>query len=85
LARMHVEDRPPSLRKKRPDLSRRFERIVMKCLAKHPDDRYRDAARLLADVRAMRDGPASRTRWVFIAAAAGALLALVALALRSKR
>jgi eukaryotic-like serine/threonine-protein kinase len=85
LARMHVEDRPPSLRKKRPDLSRRFERIVMKCLAKHPDDRYRDAARLLADVRAMRDGPASRTRWVFVAAAAGALLALVALALRSKR
>src|SRR5207249_3972196 len=43
LARMHVEDPPASLRKKRPALSKRFERVVMKCLAKHPDDRYRDA------------------------------------------
>ena len=57
LARMHVEQAPPSLRKRRPELSRRFERVVMKCLAKHPDDRYRDAADLLADV-AGKDGTA---------------------------
>jgi serine/threonine protein kinase len=50
LARMHVERRPPSLRRKRPHLSKRFERVVMKCLAKHPDDRYRDATALLADL-----------------------------------
>ena len=50
LARMHVEAAPPSLRKKRPALSKRFERLVMKCLAKHPDDRYRDASALLADL-----------------------------------
>jgi len=50
LARMHVEASPPSLRRKRPELSRRFERVVMKCLAKHPDDRYPDAAALLADL-----------------------------------
>jgi serine/threonine protein kinase len=50
LARMHVEAAPPSLRKKRPELSKRFERVVMKCLAKHPDDRYRDAAELLGDL-----------------------------------
>src|SRR5438874_11931608 len=49
LARMHVEDPPPPLRKKRPELSKRFERIVMKCLAKHPDDRYANAAELRAD------------------------------------
>ena len=55
LARMHVEDAPPSLRKKRPELSKRFERVVMKCLAKHPDDRYRDAAALLGDLGA-KDG-----------------------------
>ncbi len=50
LARLHVEAPPPSLRKKRPELSKRFERVVMKCLAKHPDDRYADAAALLADL-----------------------------------
>jgi serine/threonine protein kinase len=50
LARRHVEDPPPSLRKRRPELSKRFERVVLKCLAKHPDDRYRDATELLGDL-----------------------------------
>ena len=50
LARSHVEDPPPSLRKRRPELSKRFERVVLKCLAKHPDDRYRDATELLGDL-----------------------------------
>ncbi len=64
LARMHVEDAPPPLRKKRPDLSKRFERIVMTCLAKHPDDRYRDATQLLADLEGENDRPpAWLERW----------------------
>jgi len=51
LARMHVEEPPPSLRKKRPEISKRFERVVFKCLAKHPDDRYKNATELLEDLQ----------------------------------
>jgi serine/threonine-protein kinase len=52
---MHVEDPPPPLRKKRPGLSKRFERLVLKCLAKHPDDRYTSGAELEADLQQVLD------------------------------
>jgi serine/threonine-protein kinase len=51
LARMHVEEPPVPPRKKRPELSRRFERVVVKCLAKHPDDRYQTADEIQRDLR----------------------------------
>ena len=50
LARMHVEDLPPSVRRRRPELSKRFERVVSRCLAKHPDDRYQTATEFAADL-----------------------------------
>jgi serine/threonine protein kinase len=51
LARMHVEDRPEPLRVKRPELGKRLERIILRLLAKHPNDRYPDAAAMVADLR----------------------------------
>ncbi|HYT84601.1 MAG TPA: hypothetical protein VEK86_14160, partial [Gemmatimonadales bacterium] len=65
LARMHVEDPPASIRKRHPEISKRLERVVMKCLAKHADDRYRDAAEMLKDLGEL-DGPPPRRlldRW----------------------
>lgn len=53
LARMHVEDPPDPPRVRRPDISRRLERIILRCLAKHPDDRYPSAAELVEDLRAI--------------------------------
>ena len=64
LARQHVEEAPEAPHLKRPDLSPRLERIILRLLAKHPDDRYPSATALaedLADIatkhRATRDIP----------------------------
>jgi len=58
LARMHVEDRPEPPRSRRPELSKRIERIILRLLAKHPDDRYPSANALSTDLADM--SPRSR-------------------------
>ena len=55
LARMHVEETPKAPTETRPDLTKRVERIIMKCLAKHPDDRYDSADTLYRELDAIYD------------------------------
>jgi len=50
LARMHVEDRPEPLRNRNGEISKRLERIILRLLAKHPDDRHPSATALLEDL-----------------------------------
>jgi serine/threonine-protein kinase len=56
LARMHVEDVPIPPTTHRPALSNRFERMILRCLAKHPDDRYPSAEALAAELKALATG-----------------------------
>lgn len=46
LARLHVEEPPPPLREKRPELSKAFERIVLRLMEKDRDQRYATAGEL---------------------------------------
>lgn len=55
LARMHVEEPPEPPRARRPELSKRLERIILRLLAKHPNDRYPTAVALLDDLRDFAD------------------------------
>jgi Tol biopolymer transport system component len=51
-----LEADPPALGLERPDLPPDLERIIRRCLQKHPDDRYNDTRDLSADLRAVQDG-----------------------------
>jgi serine/threonine-protein kinase len=55
LARMHVEEKPQPPHKKRPDISARLERVILKCLEKDPRDRYPDAGALRTELREIAD------------------------------
>ncbi len=61
LARMHVEEAPSPPRLAHPELSKKLERIILRLLAKHPDDRPASADELLHELDAMQD-PGRDTR-----------------------
>jgi serine/threonine protein kinase len=61
LARMHVEEPPAPPRVANPGVSRKLERIILRLLAKHPDDRPASADELLKELEAMGD-PGRDTR-----------------------
>jgi eukaryotic-like serine/threonine-protein kinase len=61
LARLHVEEPPEPPRKKRPELSRAFEKIVLTCMAKDRDERYANATDLADDLEGLLTGKRSTT------------------------
>lgn len=50
IARQHVEDRPPKPRNSNASLSRETERIILKCIAKDPDDRFASGEQLAEEL-----------------------------------
>jgi serine/threonine-protein kinase len=61
LARLHVEEPPEPPRRKRPELSRAFEKIVLTCLEKDRERRYPTAAELADDLGGLLAGKRSTT------------------------
>lgn len=59
LARLHVEEPPEPLRKRRPDLTRAFEKVVLTCLEKDRERRYPTAAELADDLDGLLGGKRS--------------------------
>jgi len=53
----HISEPPPSLRSLAPEAPEALERIVLRALAKEPDERYQDMANMVADLEAL--GPFS--------------------------
>jgi len=61
LARLHVEEPPEPLRKRRPELSRAFEKIVLTCMEKDREQRYANASDLADDLEGLLSGRRSTT------------------------
>ncbi|MGQ0650131.1 MAG: serine/threonine-protein kinase, partial [Gemmatimonadaceae bacterium] len=59
IARAHVEDPPPKPRGINPNISPAFERLLLRCLAKHPDDRPATGEQLADDLGEVLANPRS--------------------------
>jgi serine/threonine protein kinase len=62
---MQVNSEPPTIQEIRPDvqLPAQLAAVIMKCLAKHPDDRYRDMADLEAALCEAQIAAGLSTQW----------------------
>ena len=62
LVNMHLNVPPASARSQRPDIPLALDALVLKMLAKNPDDRYADMSEVQAALKASGGTPASRRR-----------------------
>ncbi|MCH2205294.1 MAG: protein kinase [Lentisphaerales bacterium] len=51
MIKKHMTEKPPSLKQVAPHVSEAFGKIIRKLLAKKPENRYQDAASLIADLK----------------------------------
>ena len=61
IARQHVEERPPPIRPLNPAVSADFEGVILRCLAKKPDQRFATADELAEQLEALRHPTAEMT------------------------
>ncbi len=86
-----VNTHPQPLARYARNLPDQLEKIVMKCLAKKPEERYQHADELVADLKALRrtseiqhlplqpiQSDANRKKWIVISVAAGVILVALA-------
>jgi serine/threonine-protein kinase len=61
IARQHVEEVPRRVRSLNPSISQAFERVILRCLAKHPDDRPATGEQLADELAAVLAMPREAT------------------------
>jgi hypothetical protein len=64
VAMRHVHDPVPSLRERRPDVSRRVDALVQRAMAKNPDDRFRTMSDLAVAIEACLAEEGGTPRWL---------------------
>jgi hypothetical protein len=78
-ARKRLDTPPPSPRTIAPDVDARWERAIMRCLARAPGERFPDAGAVLAAVTAPARRP-TRWRWIVTGVAFASAIGLALLA-----
>ena len=66
VALMQLQLDPPSPRQKNPDIPEGLEEIILKCMAKNPDNRYSCVEELMEDVERFKQNPSIRFEYKYL-------------------
>jgi serine/threonine protein kinase len=70
LARLHVEEPPEPPRRRNPQISKQFEKVILRLMEKDRENRYPSAGALAAELDELVQNPAPRTTKEHVVAAA---------------